>query len=404
MKYVLLIGDGMGDLPLTELDGATPLERAATPAMDAVATAGDLFTVQTIPAGFPPGSDVANLSLMGYAPQECYTGRAPLEAASMGIALAADEIAFRCNLVTLEKNDGAVWMRDYSAGHISTEEAGVLLRDIDAAVGGAVGGIGVRFHPGVGYRHLCVHQGTVAGLDTVPPHDHTGREVTGQWRRYLAHPHLRELLARALAVLDGHAVNRARIAAGKLPANGIWLWGEGRAPRMATLAERNGISGALISAVDLLRGIGVCAGMEIIRVPGATGYLDTNYQGKVDAALAALDRHDFVLVHVEAPDEAGHEGSLAKKLQAIEDFDLRVVAPILTGLRTAAAPFSLAVAMDHLTPLALRTHTAGAVPVMILDSTRPAGATPRRYTEKAAAGGTRYPDGPAFFRHFLGRG
>ncbi|MDH5299616.1 MAG: phosphoglycerate mutase, partial [Desulfobulbaceae bacterium] len=246
-----------------------------------------------------------------------------------------------------------------------------------------LGDEGNCFHAGVSYRHLLVHSGEVAGLVTVPPHDHTGREVTEYWQRYQAIPGLAALMNRAPAILAQHPVNLDRVKRGLNPANGIWLWGEGKAPIMPTLQEKYGVSGALISAVDLLKGIGVYAGMEIINVEGATGYLDTNYQGKVEAALAALVDKDLVFVHVEAPDEAGHQGLLREKIQAIEDFDQRIVQPILDGLE--GRDFRLAVAMDHFTPLAIRTHSNQMVPVSIYDSRRNGKASGLPYTEAAGA-------------------
>ena len=396
MKYLILVGDGMGDFPLPELDGRTPLEAAKTPAMDELARRGNLSLLKTIPPGFPPGSDVANLSLLGYQPEECYTGRAPLEAASMGVSLAADEVAFRCNLVTLDRSaEHAPTMVDYSAGHITTEEASQLIAALDQALGSSSG----RFYPGVSYRHLYVHRGECPGLETVPPHDHIGRDVGTYWRNYQVEPGLMALMEKAGEVLADHPVNQTRRQTGQLPANAIWLWGEGKTPSMATIGERYQISGALISAVDLLKGIGVCAGMEIINVPGATGYIDTNYQGKAEGALAAAARKDLVFVHVEAPDEASHQGSLAHKIKAIEDFDQKIVRPILDGLKDE--PHRVALAMDHFTPLALRTHADRPVPVVIFDS-RQAGTGAGGYNEKnAAAVGTVFENGKLFFETLL---
>jgi len=400
MKYLILVGDGMGDKPMPDLAGKTPLAHAHTPAMDRIAREGELALLRTVPEGFPPGSDVANLSLLGYLPQECYSGRAPLEAASLGVSLAEDEIAFRCNLVSLRFADDRVFMEDYSAGHISTAEARIIIEGLAAAAGSDR----LRFYPGVSYRHLLVHKGDIGPLATVPPHDHTGREVTEYWRRYTAIPHLNEALAKARAFLAEHPVNRERAAKGLNPANAIWLWGEGKAPSMPTIAARYGVRGALISAVDLLKGLGVYAGLEIIRVPGATGYLDTNYKGKAEAAIEALKGGDFVFVHVEAPDEAGHQGSLKDKIRAIEDFDARVVAPVFTAMQASGMDFRLAVAMDHLTPLAVRTHTADPVPVAIYDSRLASSGSGLSYDEEsAAAGGVFLADGREFFQRVLGR-
>ncbi len=397
-KTVILVGDGMGDLPLAELGGLTPLEYIETPGMDFVAAKGELALLKTVPDGYQPGSDVANLSLLGYRPEDCYTGRAPLEAASMGVNLGADDIAFRCNLVTIEfAGEGQVVMVDYSAGHITTAEARELIVELQKQLGVP----GLNFYPGVSYRHLLVAANGPEELATEPPHDHTGRPVTEIWQR-LAHSSLGETVLRAADILAGHPVNLERRARGLNPANAIWLWGQGRAPVMATLRDIYGIDGSLISAVDLLKGIGVYAGLKIVKVEGATGYLDTNYRGKVEAALAALDEGDFVLVHVEAPDEAGHQGSRDDKLQAIGDFDRLVVQPVLAGLKASGTPFRLVVAMDHFTPLALRTHDRQPVPVAIYDSTGALGASGLGYTEKnAAATSISYASGADFFAHLM---
>ena len=400
MKYIILVGDGMGDLPIAELGGKTPLAFAKTPAMDRIASEGELCLVRTVPEGYPPGSDVANLSLLGYLPHECYSGRAPLEAASLGVALAPDEIAFRCNLVTLRFEGDRVVMEDYSSGHISSPEARILVEGLEKVAGTDR----LRFYPGVSYRHLLVHSGEVGSLVTVPPHDYTGREVTEFWQRYNSIPHLREALAKIVAYLADHPVNRERQAQQRNPANAIWLWGEGKAPSMPTIREQFGVEGSLISAVDLLKGIGVYAGLEIIEVEGATGYLDTNYAGKATAAVEALKTKDLVFVHVEAPDEAGHQGSLQDKLQAIEDFDGKIVKPIFEALLASGYDFRLAVAMDHFTPLALRTHSVDPVPVAIFASRAVHAGSGLPYDEQSAIRvGELLADGRQFFKRVLGR-
>jgi len=365
MKYLILVGDGMGDLPMAELNNRTPLEAADTPFMDALCRQGELFLTHTIPEGYPPGSDVANLSLLGYKPEEYYTGRAPLEAAAMGITLGPEQTAFRCNLVTLSQTpDNQPHMIDYSAGHISNEESHQLIAALEEGCATDT----FHFHAGVSYRHILLVQGGYPQMDTVPPHDFTGREVTAPWSRYREHPQWATLLDKARAILEAHPINARRVAAGKNPANSIWLWGEGKLPSMPTLAERFGLSGGLISAVDLLKGLGVNAGLSIINVPGATGYLDTNYAGKAQAALEALRSQDFVFVHVEAPDEAGHQGLLQDKIQAIEDFDRKIVGPIFQGMQKGGEDFRLIATMDHFTPLSLRTHTTNPVPTILYDS------------------------------------
>jgi 2,3-bisphosphoglycerate-independent phosphoglycerate mutase len=365
MKYLLLVGDGMGDRPIAEIGGRTPLQAAATPAMDELCRKGQIFLNRTVPEGYPPGSDVANLSLLGYSPQKYYTGRAPLEAAAMGIELKSDETAFRCNLATLDFSvPDHVRMVDFSAGHISNRESHALIAALEADCATDV----FHFKPGVSYRHILVVKGPYPEMDTAPPHDHTDRDVTHLWNRYFADPGWASLLAGSRRVLEDHPVNKQRRKEAKNPANCIWLWGEGRPPSMPTLHERFGITGSMISAVDLLKGLGVNAGLTAINVPGATGYLDTNYRGKAEAALDALTTQDFVFVHVEAPDETGHQGLIDKKIQAIEEFDSLIVAPIIKGLRDRGEDFRVAVTMDHFTPISLRTHSSDPVPVCIYDS------------------------------------
>ncbi len=399
MKYIILVGDGMADYPLAELGGKTPLEAADTPAIDFLASHGQLHTLQTVPDGLAPGSDIANLSLLGYNPAAYYTGRAPLEAASLRVSLGENDIAFRCNLVTLDfaAPDRAT-MVDYSAGHISTAEAGALIASLAAELNSE----GLAFYPGVSYRHLLVVSREVGSLSTVPPHDHTGTDVSAFWGAYLANPIFGPLVRRATEILAQHPINQARTKAGKHPANAIWLWGEGRAPALPTLKSRFGISGALISAVDLLKGIGVYAGMEVINVPGATGYLDTNYQGKAEAALRALESHDLVFVHVEAPDEAGHQGLIHEKVRAIHDFDQKIVKPIVAGL--AGKDFRIAVTCDHFTPIALKTHAAHPVPIVIFDSTATTSGSGLTYSEQNAnSTGSLLSSGEIFLSTLLGR-
>jgi 2,3-bisphosphoglycerate-independent phosphoglycerate mutase len=398
MKTVILVGDGMGDYPLAELGGKTVLEAAHTPAMDHLAAHGTMALLQTVPAGMHPGSDVANLSLLGYRPEEFYTGRSPLEAASLHVDLGPDDIAFRLNLVNVRQEQGGLTMVDYSAGHISTAEAHALIAALQAALPAQ----GLALYPGVSYRHLLVTRVDLAGLKTVPPHDYPQQDVTPFWRRYEAVPVLAEFMRRAQDILAEHPVNVRRLKEGKLPANFVWLWGEGKAPAMLDLQELYGVKGALISAVDLLKGIGVYAGMEVVDVPGATGYLDTNYQGKVEAALAALADNDLVFVHVEAPDETGHQGLLKEKKQAIEDFDRKIVQPIFDGLKKFSH-FRVVVCMDHFTPVSLKTHTVDPVPVVIYDSRHATASGLTAYTEaNGGRAGLFYENGAHFMKAVLG--
>jgi len=357
----------MGDLPLAELDSRTPLEAANTPTMDNLCRKGELFRLQTIPAYMPPGSDIANLSLLGYDPQDFYTGRAPLEAASMGIELGEGETAYRCNLVNLENNGpDSLIMVDFSAGHIPTAESRILINGLQEELGSDL----FHFYPGISYRHLMIYKNSLSGLRTVPPHDYIGKNVAAFWQKYLEYPDLQLMLESACTILKNHPVNSQRIQKGQLPANGIWLWGEGKAPIMPALEAKYGLKGSMISAVDLLKGIGVYGGLDIINVEGATGYLDTNYAGKAEAALKAIIDQDFVFVHVEAPDEAGHQGSIGDKIRAIEDFDAKIVKPVFEGLQsmTGSPDFRLVVCMDHFTPISIKTHTDNPVPVLLYDS------------------------------------
>ena len=376
MKYAFLVGDGMADRPVAELGGRTPLEAAATPNMDEVVAKGRLGRVRTVPEGLPPGSDVANMSLLGYDAAAHFQGRGPIEAASLGVALAPNETAFRCNLVTLE---GGL-MADYSAGHIGTEESRLLVLDLEAALGRP----GVRFHPGVSYRHLTVMADFPDGLDCTPPHDISGQPWEPHLPRGAGREAVLELMEGARRVLAGHPVNARRAAAGKKSATDIWLWGQGRALTLATLKERYGLTGSVISAVDLVRGLGVLAGLEVRLVEGATGYLGTNYAGKVAAAKAALETGDFVYLHVEAPDEMGHEGRADRKVQAIEEFDRFVVGEMLRWAE-ARGDVRVVVATDHETPVAIKTHAAGPVPYAVCGPGIAAGVA-KVFNESAAAG------------------
>lgn len=362
MKYIILIGDGMADLPIEELGGRTPLEAALTANMDYCARSGTLGLLRTVPEGYPPGSDVANLSIMGYDPRKYYTGRAPLEAASMGVRLTPEDTAFRCNLVTLGTKDDSPVMEDYSSGHISTEEAGELIKALDKTLSSE----GVKFHTGKSYRHLMVMADCPEGLTLTPPHDITDKEIEPHLPKGASADALKKLMARSQELLKDHPVNRTRRESNKNTADSIWLWGEGKAPKMPTFKERFDIDGAIISAVDLMNGIGVYAGFEVITVPGATGYLDTDYAAKAEYALRALEHNDLVCVHVEAPDEAGHQGSLEEKMKAIERFDAEVVGSVLEGIK--GSNFKLMVVTDHATPVALKTHTSEPVPVAVLSS------------------------------------
>lgn len=364
MKYAVLLGDGMADYPLEALNGLTPLQAANTPNMDYIAKEGRCGQALTIPPGMPPGSDVANLSILGYDPVKYYTGRGPLEAASMGVALGPQDIAFRCNLIT--ESNGII--ADYSAGHITTEEARILIRMLD----GRLGRSNVRFYPGISYRHLLVmSEGIGRDAHCTPPHDRVGSPV----RDYLPEGRdselLNQLIMESQPLLESHEINTARRAAGRNQANMIWPWAQGKAPSMPALKQLYGITGGMISAVDLLKGLGIYAGLKVIDVPGATGYFDTNYIGKAEAALDVLESDDFVYLHVEAADEAAHIADIDAKIKAIEDFDSKVVKRLIDGI-TAFDEYKLLLMPDHMTPISLKTHTSDPVPFAVLsDRGRP---------------------------------
>jgi 2,3-bisphosphoglycerate-independent phosphoglycerate mutase len=362
MKYMVLLGDGMADYPLPELGGKTPLEYASTPNMDRLAIEGALGLVDTIPQGLKPGSDVANLTVLGYDAEKLYSGRGPLEAANMGVALGPDDVAFRCNLITLGEGDDPI-MEDFTAGHISSSDAATIIQDLHEALGEEQ----YQFYPGVSYRHLFVWRSGIDTVKTTPPHDITGQKTCAYLPAGTGHEKIIAVMNAARHFLWDHPSNRERIRCGKKPANAIWLWGQGKAPKILKLTEKYKIRGGMISAVDLLNGIGIYAGLEVIRVEGATGYIDTNYVGKAEKALEALKNMDFIFVHVEAPDEMGHEGNLAGKIKAIEDFDDKVVGTIMKRI-DHLGPIRVMVLSDHPTPIVLKTHASDPSPFAVWSS------------------------------------
>ena len=384
----------MADRPMEELGGKTPLEVACTPNMDRMAEDGVVGLARTIPEGMALGSDVANLSVLGYDPAAVYTGRSPLEAAGMGVDLGPDDVAFRCNLVTLglpgeDGPDTALphgdvdprWiMVDFAGGHPNGSEAASILETLTENLAGN----GIEFHPGVSYRHLVVWRNGLDSLEIAPPHDLTDQPVGAGWPRGEAADMVLDLMKRSVRVLPENRVNRARVRSGKNPVNAIWLWGQGKRPRIAPFRERYGLDGAMITAVDLLRGLGVSIGFCVVKVPGATGYLDTDYAGKASAALSAMEKVDLVYLHVEAPDEASHGGSLENKLRALEDFDAMVVGPVLEGMESRGKPFSALVMPDHATPLAIKTHSGEPVPFAVLDSENAGNGSGLNFSERSA--------------------
>lgn len=379
MKYVIIHGDGMADWPCEELGGRTPLEAAHKPHMDAIAARGRLGMVATIPEGMPPGSDVGTMTMLGYDPARYHTGRAPIEAASMGIPLAPDDVVFRMNLVALAAGpDGAPMMQDFTSGHITSEAAARIVGDLRAALAGD----GIEFFNGVSYRHLLVWRNGEAGAKLTPPHDITDQPVRPHLPQGPGAERLRALMDRAAAILKDHPVNRDRRAAGKCAATDVWFWGQGKRPAVPTLRERFGVEGAVISAVDLVNGLGRLADLELIKVPGATGYLDTDYAAKGRYGLDALKRRDFLLLHIEAPDEAGHMGRADLKVEALERIDELIVGPLLRELPDFGE-WALLLMPDHATPSQLKTHSGEPVPFAIVRA-GDHGAAARRYTEADA--------------------
>ena len=379
MKYIVLVGDGMADYPIQELNERTPLEVARTPNMDFIAKNGKLGRVKTIPEKATPGSDVANISIFGYDPQKYYTGRGPLEAANLGIELEDDDVAFRCNLITASADT----LVDYSAGHISSKEAKTLIEFIDKNLGTNR----IKFYPGVSYRHLMLaKRGTdehLDGLACKPPHDISGQSISKNLPKGDGAGILIKLMEESRKVLEKHEINLVRIDLKENPANMIWLWGQGKKPSMPKFAQKYGLKGSVISAVDLIKGLGRILGFDVINVPGATGYYDTNYEGKAKAALRSLEEKDFVFVHVEAPDEAGHNGDLREKITAIERFDQLVVGTILNVYKRRKN-FRILVLPDHATPISVKTHTSEPVPFGIFGKGIPAGNF-SKYCEKSGS-------------------
>lgn len=399
MKSLIILGDGMADFPIPELGGKTPLMAAHTPAMDRLAREGRTGQFLTVEDDLPPGSEIANLVVLGYDPRRVYQGRGVLEAASLGVTLAPDDVAMRVNLICVE----AGRIRSHSAGHIFNADAHALICDLQAHFADWP----IRLTPGLSYRHLLVAPGGDPRLECAPPHDHVGEAVADLLIKPLAPEAaatadlLNRLIAESQAFLVAHPLNCARVAAGHEPANSLWPWSPGRKPQMATFQERFGVRGAVITAVDLIKGLGIYAGMDVIPVEGATGRHDTNYEGKADAALAALETYDFVYVHVEAPDEAGHARDLPLKLRCIEDLDQRLIQRLLDGLGPRLEQTIVAVLPDHLTSVANGAHVHGPVPVAIRDPRLPPDAVSRYDEESVEAGALGLLRGADFIEQLL---
>ena len=399
MKYIVVLGDGMADEPIPALGGRTPLDAAVTPVLDELAGKGTLGTVQNVPAGMAPGSDVANLSVLGYDPAANYSGRSPLEALSVGVQMEDDDVIFRSNIVTLTEPEpyAQKTILDHSSGEISTADADILMDAIRAGFNNDT----FRFYTGTSYRHILVWKhGRVSALE--PPHDHLGK-VIGD---YLPQEKvLRDMMERSFDILNNHPLNLARAAAGKHKANSLWFWGAGTKPKVQNFKEKTGLTGAMISAVDLLKGIAVGAGMKVYNVPGATGSIDTNWEGKAQAAIDALlkDGCDYAYIHVEAPDEMGHQGRVEDKVKSIEYLDSRLIARVKQAMEAAGEDYRMLILPDHPTPLRIRTHTSNPVPYLLYDSTHEQKKR-ERFTEESARNADNFePNGYKLLERFLAK-
>lgn len=400
MKYLLVLADGMADYKIEQLGGKTPLQYAQTPNIDALAANSLIGTVQTVPEGYPPGSDVANLSVMGYAPRIYYTGRSPLEAVSMGINLGDDDLAFRCNLVTLSNDEpyNQKTMVDYSSGEISSQEAAQLIAAVKAALGTEL----FNFYAGISYRHLMVWKGgTDRSFVLTPPHDISGRKISDYLPEGNDGKILLDLMIKSESILKDHPINIARREKGLNPATSLWFWGEGRKPCLSSFADKYNLKGSVVAAVDLVKGLGICAGLKPVSVEGATGGVKTNFAGKARAALDELKKEqDFVYLHIESPDEAGHQGEMKTKVWSIEQIDREVIGLIISELEEFE-DIRIMVLPDHPTPISLRTHTSDAVPYMIYDKKHPLTDSVGKYDEDSALQGRFFDEGWKLMDYFI---
>lgn len=399
MKYIVVLGDGMADEPIPALGGRTPLDAAVTPVLDELAGKGTLGTVQNVPAGMAPGSDVANLSVLGYDPAANYSGRSPLEALSVGVQMEDDDVIFRSNIVTLTEPEpyAQKTILDHSSGEISTADADILMDAIRAEFNSDT----FRFYTGTSYRHILVWKhGRVSALE--PPHDHLGKVIGDCLPQEKV---LRDMMERSFDILNNHPLNLARAATGKHKANSLWFWGAGTKPKVQNFKEKTGLTGAMISAVDLLKGIAVGAGMKVYNVPGATGSIDTNWEGKAQAAIDALlkDGCDYAYIHVEAPDEMGHQGRVEDKVKSIEYLDSRLIARVKQAMEAAGEDYRMLILPDHPTPLRIRTHTSNPVPYLLYDSTHEQKKR-ERFTEESARNADNFePNGYKLLERFLAK-
>lgn len=401
MKYLVVLGDGMADFKVEELGGKTPLECAVKPNIDKLAKTGTMGLVATVPDNMKPGSDVANLAVMGYDPQVYYSGRSPLEAVSIGITMEETDLAIRCNLVTLSEDEqeyGDKTMVDYSSGEITTQEADQLIKAVHAQLGNEL----LHFYTGISYRHCLIWKEGPMGLGCTPPHDILEQKITNYLPNGAESEMVLELQKKSYEILKNHPINLERKSKGLNPANSIWLWGEGRKPQLKDFYQFHGLKASVISAVDLIKGIGICAGMTSIDVEGATGTVHTNFDGKTKAVMAEFDRgQDFVYAHFEAPDECGHQRDIPNKVKSIELIDEKVVGPMVQYFEEKGEPYSIMVLPDHPTPLKLRTHTSDPVPFLVYRSDRPQANSDGYTEENAGKTGLFIQDGYKVMQYFL---
>lgn len=401
MKYIIILIDGVADYRIAELGNKTPLQYAKTPAMDSIAGNGEMGTVKTIPDGMAPGSDTANLSVLGYDPKKYHTGRSPLEAVSLGIDLSEDDVVFRCNLVTLSEEDDYTdrTMVDYSAGEIPTDLSRILIRDI----GSKLQAEKIKFFPGVSYRHIIVWEGGPDNNILTPPHDILDKKISDFLPRGPGSSALLDMMVRSSSLLKEHAINKERVKKGIRPANSIWIWGEGRKPALDSFYDKYKLEGSVISAVDLIKGIGILAGLTPVRVEGATGTIHTNFKGKASAAIGQLTGgKNFVYLHLEAPDECSHQGNVKDKVKSIEIIDREVIGPIKEALDRQGDDYRMMILPDHYTPVSVRTHTSEPVPFLIYDSSRKADSKSERFDEfTAKRTGLYFKEGYKLLDHFF---
>lgn len=401
MKYIVVLGDGMADYTIEQLNNKTPLQYANTPTIDYMAKHGVMGMVKTVPEGMPPGSDTANMSVFGYNPFVYYSGRSPFEAASMGVKMLDTDITFRCNLVTVSDEEPyeEKIMIDHSAGEITTEEAGELIK----AVSEHLSTDAIKFYPGISYRHLMVWDNGPYEWKLIPPHDFLGKKIKNYMPQGLNSEIIEQMIRKSNEFLSQHEINKNRIARGLKPANSIWIWGEGKKPGLSSFYEKYNLKGSVISAVDLVKGIGLCAGLDIIDVVGATGNIDTNFIGKAKAALTELKKgKDFVYIHVEAPDECGHRYEVENKIKAIEYIDNQIVKVIKDEMERIGEDYRMIILPDHPTPLALRTHTSEPVPFLIYQSNNEKQNLNTTYDEfSAKESGLYFPEGYKLMDYFI---